>query len=323
MPCWKPIVIIDGDIILRTIFPRETTLNTDSSALSFSFFFCDRNNLKILKDIPIRSQEILLPSRQEIESINMPANELSIKWTRDWFTTKQAATLLIESTGTNTKPNAIISIPGERVRVNRPRMNAENRGIFQSCVTGLRRGRAGRIDLRRRGQDVEMEDLERAKRGGTRAKREREEPGREKGSRRIRSHVIGIVDSQPPYLTFVGSLRFPLASPPSTSGSILRLGVLPSPGGRIPASLSDTPWSRGYVVEPPRGYRIIIGCQVTRTLSAGFNWPIIVARIEVVPSVQIGVKLLGWPAYNERQHSATFLSDEYLLASLALLGASS
>lgn len=91
----------------------------------------------------------------------------------------------------------------------------------------------------------------------------------------------------------------------------------------MPASLSDTPWSRGYVVEPPRGYRIIIGCQVTRTLSAGFNWPIIVARIEVVPSVQIGVKLLGWPAYNERQHSATFLSDEYLLASLALLGASS
>lgn len=38
--------------------------------------------------------------------------------------------------------------------------------------------------------------------------------------------------------------------------------------------------SRGYVVEPPRGHRIIIGWQVTRTLSPGFNWPIIVARID-------------------------------------------
>lgn len=85
------------------------------------------------------------------------------------------------------------------------------------------------------------------------------------------------------------------------------------PGGvRGATSLSGAlPWSRGYVVvEPPRGYRIIIGCQVTRTLSAGFNWPIIVARIEVgAASVQIGVKLLGWPALcaqAQRQRSADF-----------------
>lgn len=71
------------------------------------------------------------------------------------------------------------------------------------------------------------------------------------------------------------------------------------------------------MVEPPRGYRIIIGCQVTRTLSAGFNWPIIVARIEVgAASVQIGVKLLGWPALcaqAQRQRSADFPTRSFAI----------
>lgn len=96
---------------------------------------------------------------------------------------------------------------------------------------------------------------------------------------RIRSHVIGIVDSV---------LRRSLSSP----ASVLRFESHPCPPNPCPSpalSLSLSPLlfvsathtrSRGYVVEPPRGHRIIIGWQVTRTLSPGFNWPIIVARID-------------------------------------------
>lgn len=186
-------------------------------------------------------------------------------------------------------------------------MNAENRGIFQSCVTGLRRGRAGRIDLRRRGQDVERE----GPRGGVAGEdKPRGETERERERERIPKPRNRNSRFQPSLPLFL-----PPSPPPPSPPPPRQIHPVPPfrPGGvRGATSLSGAlPWSRGYVVvEPPRGYRIIIGCQVTRTLSAGFNWPIIVARIEVgAASVQIGVKLLGWPALcaqAQRQRSADF-----------------
>lgn len=122
--------------------------------------------------------EFSIPLPRRIESINMPANELSIKPADHQFlhqpkhnqpvhpsyrVTWRAHTYTHTHTqGQEIEPPLYIDIDSggrglKRVPVNRPRMNAENRGIFQSCVTGLRRGRAGRIDLRRRGQDVERE----------------------------------------------------------------------------------------------------------------------------------------------------------------------
>lgn len=68
--------------------------------------------------------------------------------------------------------------------------------------------------------------------------------------------------------------------------------------------------SRGYVVEPPRGHRIIIGWQVTRTLSLGFNWPIIVARIDGAAGPDRR-ETFGGSLLTER-YNATFC-DEYLL----------
>lgn len=119
--------------------------------------------------------EFSIPLPRRIESINMPANELSIKPADHRFLHQPKHNQPVHPsyrvtwrahTYTRTVPRdrtAVIHryrLGGrglKRVPVNRPRMNAENRGIFQSCVTGLRRGRAGRIDLRRRGQDVERE----------------------------------------------------------------------------------------------------------------------------------------------------------------------
>jgi len=104
---------------------------------------------------------------------------------------------------------------------------------------------------------------------------------------RNQSHVIGIVDSVlsalrrksfPP----TSVLRFESLSVPHPYSSFcllflsLSLSLL-SPMLFVSATHTR---SRGYVVEPPRGHRIIIGWQVTRTLSPGFNWPIIVARID-------------------------------------------
>lgn len=89
--------------------------------------------------------------------------------------------------------------------------------------------------------------------------------------RRIRSHVIGIVDS----ILRLSALRRNLSS---------RIQLPPTefPSHPLPSSFvaATHARSRGYVVEPPRGHRIIIGWQVTRTLSPGFNWPIIVAQID-------------------------------------------
>lgn len=150
-------------------------------------------------------------------------------------------------------------------------------------------------------RENERRESRRLRRGVARRKREREVAVRGEGGQRekekesgrktdredhrscrIRSHVIGIVDS----VLRLSALRrtFPPAS-------VLRFESHPlSPVSLLPSlylSLSLLLFvsathtrSRGYVVEPPRGHRIIIGWQVTRTLSPGFNWPIIVARID-------------------------------------------
>lgn len=94
---------------------------------------------------------------------------------------------------------------------------------------------------------------------------------------RIRSHVIGIVDSvlrlsEEPFLPRPSCDLSPTLVPQP-----LFLSCSLSPVLFVSATHAR---SRGYVVEPPRGHRIIIGWQVTRTLSPGFNWPIIVARID-------------------------------------------
>lgn len=80
----------------------------------------------------------------------------------------------------------------------------------------------------------------------------------------------------------------PLASLPPASSACPPLPPLllpptplaPLPSHRLFVVTATHARSRGYVVEPLRGHRIIIGWQVTRTLSPGFNWPIIVARID-------------------------------------------
>lgn len=91
---------------------------------------------------------------------------------------------------------------------------------------------------------------------------------------RIRSHVIGIVDS----ILRLSALRRNRLPPPDTDRFSLLPSLTLSP--IVPFVAATHARSRGYVVEPPRGHRIIIGWQVTRTLSPGFNWPIIVARID-------------------------------------------
>lgn len=105
----------------------------------------------------------------------------------------------------------------------------------------------------------------------------------------------------PPPIIPVLCLLFSLFSPPFSLSLSFRSAIRRHPHPR----------SRGYVVEPPRGHGIIIGWQVTRTLSPGFNWPIIVERIDAAAGPDrretFGV------ACSPSDTTRTFC-DEYLLA---------
>lgn len=180
-------------------------------------------------------------------------------------------------------------------------------------MQGGRRRKVGRKVERKEGRKDERKE----RRHEGRVREGHDQRTTAHNSRRVRSHVIGIVDfilplSLAPFLSrspfgpprrslssrsAIQLPSFPLALPSSSSHALdqsLPLASLPLPfalsRARTPPPLATVlplfvvtathARSRGYVVEPPRGHRIIIGWQVTRTLSPGFNWPIIVARID-------------------------------------------